>query len=78
MRFRTWFSVNQIETEISISSGGVAPTISEQGQQIVRLVNPCTVVMACRHKDISKGIFQGVSDRVLVNFSDGLLARRNI
>ncbi len=45
----------------------------EPGQQIVRLVKHegyGTVVMGRRHKDISKGIFQGVSDRVLANVSD--------
>lgn len=45
----------------------------EPGQQIAHLVKHDgygTVVMGRRHKDISKGIFQGVSDRVLANVSD--------
>ena len=29
-----------------------------------------TIIMGRRHKDVSKGIFQGVSDRVLANVAD--------
>ena len=50
------------------SKSGVEP-----GQMIVHHVKKDgfgTIVMGRRHKDISKGIFQGVSDRVLANVSD--------
>lgn len=45
----------------------------EPGQMIVHHVKKDgfgTIVMGRRHKDVSKGIFQGVSDRVLANVSD--------
>ncbi|MBU0728944.1 MAG: universal stress protein [Proteobacteria bacterium] len=45
----------------------------EPGQQIVKHVKHDkfgTIVMGRRHKDVGKGIFQGVSDRVLANVSD--------
>ena len=45
----------------------------EPGQMIVHHVKYGgygTIVMGRRHKDVSKGIFQGVSDRVLANVSD--------
>lgn len=45
----------------------------EPGQQIVHHVkhdNYGTIVMGRRHKDVSKGIFKGVSDRVLANVKD--------
>ncbi|MEN8135776.1 MAG: universal stress protein [Thermodesulfobacteriota bacterium] len=50
------------------SKSGVEP-----GQMIVHHVKKGsfgTIVMGRRHKDVSKGIFQGVSDRVLANISD--------
>ncbi|MEN8142553.1 MAG: universal stress protein [Thermodesulfobacteriota bacterium] len=45
----------------------------EPGQMIVHHVKHDdygTIIMGRRHKDVSKGIFQGVSDRVLANVSD--------
>ncbi len=45
----------------------------EPGQQIAHHVKHDTfgtIVMGRRHKDISKGIFKGVSDRVLANVKD--------
>ena len=45
----------------------------EPGQMIVHHVKHDgygTIVMGRRHKDVNKGIFQGVSDRVLANVSD--------
>ena len=50
------------------SKSGVEP-----GQMIVHHVkqdNFGTIVMGRRHKDVNKGIFQGVSDRVLANVND--------
>ena len=45
----------------------------EPGQMIVHHVKHDgygTIVMGRRHKDVNKGIFQGVSDRVLANVTD--------